>query len=135
MYITVKQIKEAYNYSRKMQERKNALQGKTGYVLYRKLARNAKKYYRDTLHEYFNQFEYPFDRVFNDNGDSFTAYIVLPSHVNTIEKAKQYYIDCLEERCTASQYDCTGQRFTMLAGVQKRSDGRFGAYIFYRYDV
>lgn len=135
MYITVKQVREAWDYSKKMQKKKQDLKGKTGYFLWRALARKAVKMYRDTLHEYFNQFEYPFDRVFNDKGDSFTAYIVLPSHVNTIEKAKQYYIDCLEERCTPSQYDCTGERFNYLLGVQKRSDGHYGVYVRYCYDV
>lgn len=75
------------------------------------------------------------ERVFGDDSDGFNAYIILPPGVKSKQDAIEFYEDCLNEDCVPSQYDCTGQRFTMLAGVQKRSDGRFGVYIFYRYDV
>lgn len=95
----------------------------------------SKKHYRKLLKEYHAQFEYSFDRVFNDNGmDGFTAYIIMPDHVKSREEAKEYYTDCLEERCLPSMYDCTGQRFNYLLTVQKRSNGRYGAYVRYCYD-
>ena len=75
------------------------------------------------------------ERIFGDDSDGFNAYIILPLGVKSKQEAIDFYEDCLNEDCVPSQYDCTGQRFSTLAGVQKRSDGRFGVYIFYRYDV
>ena len=110
-------------------------EGELGEILFKALVKRATIAYRETLREYHEEREAEFDRIFADHGEDFTAYIILPASVTTKEAAESYFEDCLEEHCTPSQYDCTGQRFNMLLAVQKRSDGRFGVYVRYCYDV
>jgi len=67
--------------------------------------------------------------------DGYLLLTRLPELIKSKKSAQDFFEENMRLECAPSQFDCTGQSFTITYRTQKRSDGRY--YIFHSvgYDV
>ena len=73
--------------------------------------------------------------ISDDGIDGYTEKITFPSSVTSLADAEEGFER--EEYCEArpSQYDCTGQKFTLTYRIVQKSDNRWYVYHTVRFDV
>lgn len=90
--------------------------------------------YKKAIREYNKSKQDYFDmekRIINANKyDSYDVLIQLPDFIDSMKKAKDYFMEYHYREIERTEYDCTGQIFTMYYNIYKRNDG----YIVYSHE-
>ena len=75
------------------------------------------------------------ERIIRDYGiDGFISLFPLPTYLESVEDATEYFEECEYIHCPASVYDCTGHAFTSWYKIFSRN-GQFWAYHSVGFDV
>ncbi len=89
------------------------------------LKREVRRYIKECSNSY----------IIKDDGiDGYIELIKLPSNINSLEGATNYFEQHYYQRFVCSMYDCTGQSFTAWYRIFKRGNG-YVVYHCVRFDV
>ena len=65
--------------------------------------------------------------ISEENGGTYWEKIILPERIPSAESAEAFFLETWEQTYVNSQYDCTGQAFTLSYKIAKQG-GRFVVY-------